>query len=190
MDCSLPGSSVHGILQARIQKWVAISYSMGSSNPGIEPASLMSPVLAGTLALALSGKPSLMWAFFFPWWICLKVYQFYLFTVPALGFIYLFYLFFSSFLLFSFLIFMISSLLLTLDLLVLIFLVTSDVMLGCLFEICLASWSKCVSLQELLLLQPIDFGFFVCLFSFFCRYFLHFFYDLFIDPLVVQQHIV
>ena len=27
MDCSLPGSSVHGILQARILKWVAISFS-------------------------------------------------------------------------------------------------------------------------------------------------------------------
>ena len=25
MDCSLPGSSVHGILQARILEWVAIS---------------------------------------------------------------------------------------------------------------------------------------------------------------------
>ena len=28
MDCSLPGSSVHGILQARILEWVAISFSM------------------------------------------------------------------------------------------------------------------------------------------------------------------
>ena len=27
MDCSLPGSSVHGILQARIMEWVAISFS-------------------------------------------------------------------------------------------------------------------------------------------------------------------
>ena len=27
MDCSLPGSSVHGIFQARILEWVAISYS-------------------------------------------------------------------------------------------------------------------------------------------------------------------
>ena len=26
-DCSLPGSSVHGIYQARIQEWVAISFS-------------------------------------------------------------------------------------------------------------------------------------------------------------------
>ena len=27
MDCSLPGSSVHGILQARILEWVAISFT-------------------------------------------------------------------------------------------------------------------------------------------------------------------
>ena len=33
MDCNLPGSSVHGILQARIQEWVAISISRGSSQP-------------------------------------------------------------------------------------------------------------------------------------------------------------
>ena len=33
MDCSMPGSSVHGIFQARILEWVAISSSMGSSSP-------------------------------------------------------------------------------------------------------------------------------------------------------------
>ena len=33
MDCSLPGSSVHGILQARTLEWVAISFSRGSSWP-------------------------------------------------------------------------------------------------------------------------------------------------------------
>ena len=33
MDFSLPGSSVHEILQARILEWVAISYSRGSSQP-------------------------------------------------------------------------------------------------------------------------------------------------------------
>ena len=33
MDCSLPGSSVHGILQARILEWVAISFTRGSSWP-------------------------------------------------------------------------------------------------------------------------------------------------------------
>ena len=31
MDCSLPGSSVHGSLQARILKWVAIPFSKGST---------------------------------------------------------------------------------------------------------------------------------------------------------------
>ena len=33
MDCTLPGSSVHGILRARILEWVAISFSRGSSQP-------------------------------------------------------------------------------------------------------------------------------------------------------------
>ena len=31
MDCSLPGFSIHGILQARILEWVTISFSRGSS---------------------------------------------------------------------------------------------------------------------------------------------------------------
>ena len=31
MDCSLPGSSVHGIFQAKILEWVATSFSRGSS---------------------------------------------------------------------------------------------------------------------------------------------------------------
>ena len=33
INCSLPVSSVHGIFQARIMAWVAISYSRGSSQP-------------------------------------------------------------------------------------------------------------------------------------------------------------
>ena len=33
MDCSLPDSSVHGILQARILEWIAIPFSRGSSQP-------------------------------------------------------------------------------------------------------------------------------------------------------------
>ena len=39
VDCSLPGSSVHGISQARILEWVAITFSRGSSHPGIESRS-------------------------------------------------------------------------------------------------------------------------------------------------------
>ena len=33
VDCSLPDSSVHGLVQARILEWVAISFSKGSSQP-------------------------------------------------------------------------------------------------------------------------------------------------------------
>ena len=33
VDCSPPGSSIHGIPQARILEWVAISFSRGSSQP-------------------------------------------------------------------------------------------------------------------------------------------------------------
>ena len=47
MDCSPPGSSVHGIPQARILEWVAISYCRDFPNPGIKPTSLTSPALAG-----------------------------------------------------------------------------------------------------------------------------------------------
>ena len=47
MDCSPPGSSVYGISQVRIQEWVAISYSRGSSQPGLKPTSPLSPALAG-----------------------------------------------------------------------------------------------------------------------------------------------
>ena len=36
MDCNPPGFSVHEILQARILEWVAMCFSRGSSNPGIE----------------------------------------------------------------------------------------------------------------------------------------------------------
>ena len=38
MDCSLPRSSFHGIFQARVLKWVAISFPRGSSQH-IEPGS-------------------------------------------------------------------------------------------------------------------------------------------------------
>ena len=34
LDCSLSGSSVHGIFQARVLEWIAIAFSRGSSQPG------------------------------------------------------------------------------------------------------------------------------------------------------------
>ena len=39
VDCSLPGSSVHGILQARILEWVTTSFFRNFPDPGIEPES-------------------------------------------------------------------------------------------------------------------------------------------------------
>ena len=38
MDCSLSGSSVHGISEARIMEWVAIPFSRDLLAPGIKPA--------------------------------------------------------------------------------------------------------------------------------------------------------
>ena len=55
IDCSPPGSSVHGILQARVLEWVVPFFSPGAlPDPGIEPVSLMSPVLAGRLFFLFS----------------------------------------------------------------------------------------------------------------------------------------
>ena len=47
IDCSLPGSSVHGILQARIPEWVGISFSGGSSRSRDWSRFPVSPALAG-----------------------------------------------------------------------------------------------------------------------------------------------
>ena len=47
MDCSPPGSSAHGILQARILGWSAISFSRESSWTMDRTMSLKSPALAG-----------------------------------------------------------------------------------------------------------------------------------------------
>ena len=47
MDCSPPGCFVHEISQARILEWVAISFSRDLPDPGITPASLVAPALAG-----------------------------------------------------------------------------------------------------------------------------------------------
>ena len=59
MDCSPPGSSVHGILQTRILEWVAIPFSRGSSWPR-DQTHLSLHLLhwqAGSLPLVLPGKP-------------------------------------------------------------------------------------------------------------------------------------
>ena len=47
MKSGLPGFSVHGIFQARILEWVAMTSSRGLPDTGIKHISLMSPALAG-----------------------------------------------------------------------------------------------------------------------------------------------
>ena len=47
VDSCMPGSSVHGILQARILEWVACVLPGDLPNPGIKPMSPLFPALAG-----------------------------------------------------------------------------------------------------------------------------------------------
>ena len=54
VDCSSPGLSVHGILQARILEWVASS-SRDLSDPGIEPTS--HALAGGFVTTEPPGKP-------------------------------------------------------------------------------------------------------------------------------------
>ena len=56
MECSPPGSSVHGISQSRLLEWVAMLSSRDLPNPGIEPTS---PALQAddSLPLTSSGEP-------------------------------------------------------------------------------------------------------------------------------------
>ena len=57
VDRSPPGSSVHGILQARILEWVAISSSGDLPHPGIKPTSFAAPALqADSLPLSHQGN--------------------------------------------------------------------------------------------------------------------------------------
>ena len=57
MDCSPPGSSVHGIFQARVLEWVAISFSRGSSRP--RDRTWVSCLQADALSSEPPGKPKL-----------------------------------------------------------------------------------------------------------------------------------
>ena len=66
MDCSPPGSPVPAILQARALESVAISFSRDLPNPGIEPASLSYPLLAGGFSNTSIkiGSPRILGGFF------------------------------------------------------------------------------------------------------------------------------
>ena len=54
VDCSLPGSSIHGIFQARVLEWVAIAFSRGSSRP--RDQTQVSHIVGGALLSEPPGK--------------------------------------------------------------------------------------------------------------------------------------
>ena len=64
MDYSLSGSSTHGILQARILEWVAISFSRGSSRP--RDRTQVSSIAGRFFTLSHQGSPPTLF-----WNICL-----------------------------------------------------------------------------------------------------------------------
>ena len=62
MDCSPPGCSVHGILQARILEWFAIPFSRGSSLP-----------LDWTLVSRIVGRFFTVWVTGAHWWLIIDI---------------------------------------------------------------------------------------------------------------------
>ena len=73
MDCSLPGSSVHGIFQARVPEWGAIAFSHYSSRACAKSPTELSEIWAGrgegrpapSTRLGLNSFPSLRRRLFF-----------------------------------------------------------------------------------------------------------------------------
>ena len=69
MDCSPPGSSVHGILQARTLEWVATSFSRGSSWPRFQTQ--VSCIPGGCFTVWVTGLPWSHYKFTYKkWWRC------------------------------------------------------------------------------------------------------------------------
>ena len=65
MDYSPPGSSIHGILQAKILEWVAMPSSRGSSPPRDRTVSLLSHALAGSFFTSNTTWEALLFLFLF-----------------------------------------------------------------------------------------------------------------------------
>ena len=63
MDCILPGSSAHGMLQAKVLEWVAMPFSRGSSSPRAQTCVSYCSCIAGRffffLMLSHQGSPAL-----------------------------------------------------------------------------------------------------------------------------------
>ena len=67
MDCSVPGSSDNGVLQARILEWVAIPFSRGSSQPRDET---WVSCIAGRFFTVWATREALFFFFFLSTFVC------------------------------------------------------------------------------------------------------------------------
>ena len=75
MNCSLPGSSVHGIFQARILEWVAISFSSRSCLP--RDRTHVSCIAGGFFTTKLSGKLLYIYIYIYIYMcVCVCVYPY------------------------------------------------------------------------------------------------------------------
>ena len=81
MDCCPPGSSVHGILQAGILEWGAISFSRGSSQPRHQTHETRDSCIGSPVLLSLShqGSPHIhvfnLFLFLFRFCSCVGYYR-------------------------------------------------------------------------------------------------------------------
>ena len=97
MDCSLPGSSVHGILQGRILEWIAISFSRGSSQS--RDRTQVSCIAGRFFTIWATREACLCWGlreyffedFFFPTWTIFEIF------IEFVTILFLFYVLFFFF---------------------------------------------------------------------------------------------
>ena len=66
MDCSLSGSSTHGVFQARVLEWIAISFSRGSSRPRNQTR--VSHIAGFTIWATREADMNIWWSNMNIWW--------------------------------------------------------------------------------------------------------------------------
>ena len=76
MYCSLPGSSVHGILQARILEWVAISFSRGPFPPRCQTWVSYVSCIAGGFFTTWASRGVVYWTRWHQNWATLELLSF------------------------------------------------------------------------------------------------------------------
>ena len=76
MDCSLPGSFVHGIFQARTLEWVAMPFSRGSSWPRDQTHVSYFSCIGRRFFTTRTTKKSLLYIKWVPWFLLKHIHTF------------------------------------------------------------------------------------------------------------------